>query len=334
MNDLEQHLTDLMTAHAERSPDDLGLLSRVEAASARRTRVRRFGALGLAVAAVAGVALGATVLTGGKPAADRFSDPTGFLVDGRSRVAQFPLTPGYLHPRLSEKVSIEPYDAAGRYGSASWWFPKVPGTGTPQDTITVLPSAPQEFPGATSVQVNGIAGHESKDCGALVCALTWRRGPAQFVQVLVMSASGGAKQEAYAVAAGLVDKPIVAHQVLVLGLVPAADCVLQMPRRFADGTTSTSYIGTGPCAFGASVEVAEVGLAPRGRAVHLGGRDGTLNEESMRGTRNGKRVLVPVWGAAFPLGNGRQLLLTVPRSGGWNLEELDRFVGAIILPKG
>lgn len=334
MTGLEQHLTGLMTAHAEHAPNDVGLLSRVQAASTRRTRVRRFGALGLAVAIVAGVALGASVLTRGKPQADRFTDPTGFLVDGRNRVASFPLTPTYLHPRLSERPSLDPYDAEGRYGSATWRFPKVPGTGAPQDTITLLPTPPREFPGATSVVVAGRPGHQSQDCSALVCTLTWQRGPAQFAQVYVTSASGGAKDEAYRVAAGLVDKPVVVRPALVLGLVPGRGCGMQMPRGLDDGSAYTSYFGSNRCAVSAAVEpLDDQAPPPGGKPVVLGGRAGTLREDTLRTQRNGAPVGAPVWLARFPLAEGRVLLVTVPRDSGWNRAELDRFVRAIIVPK-
>ncbi len=335
MTDHETRLVDLMTARAQDAPDDLGLLSRVQAASARRTRVRRYGALGAALATVAGVALGASVLTDGKPAADRFADPTGFLVDGRGRVAQFPLTPTYLHPRLSDQVSLNPLDAEGVYGSATWQFPKVAGTGAPQDMVTVLPSAPKEFPGATSVTVNGVPGRQSGDCGALTCTITWERDPQQVVQVYVLAASGGAKEEAYRVAGGLVDRPIVVRQALVLGLVPDGDCVLQMPRGFRDGTAATSYNGDSRCRVGAVLEAVDTGPArPAGEAVVLGVRSGTLRETSITETRNGVPTMLPFWSVSFPVGDDRVLEVTVPRDSGWTRKALDRFVGAIELPKG
>ena len=198
----------------------------------------------------------------------------------------------------------------------------------------MLPTAPREFPRATSVRVNGLPGRQSGDCSTLTCTLTWQRRPGQVLQVFVRAASGGAKEEVYKVAAGLVDRPIVVKQVLVLGLVPDADCILQMPRSFSDGTASTSYVGESPCGFGASVEPVGVGSAlPGGRAVVLGDRAGTLQEITRRETHNGVPMQIRMWAARFPLGDSRVLLLGVPRDGGWTMPELDRFVRAIIVPR-
>ncbi|HTL24529.1 MAG TPA: hypothetical protein VL281_10910, partial [Mycobacteriales bacterium] len=117
MSTLEQDLADVMAAFAEGAPDDLGLLSRVQAGSRRRTRNRRIGAavaLGGLAAAVAVVAVGPVSVP---RAQNRYADPTGFLVDSRDLQLSFPLTPSYLPPGLDAAPLLE---ETGHFGTAEY----------------------------------------------------------------------------------------------------------------------------------------------------------------------------------------------------------------------
>lgn len=340
MTGLEQHLTSLMTAQAEQAPDDLGLLSRVQAAGARRTRVRRWTALGAVVATVAGVALGASVLTGGKPAADRFTDPTGFLVDGRGLEYRLPFTPS----PLPEEYRLGIPDAIRQDGLLVFtWV----GKSGHLVVITVGSAAPASFrPGRETV--NGAPAQVGCDRERGVCGVSFLRAPGQFVTIN----TGRTVQEPLALARNLLEQDLVLRPKIVLGLVPAHGCFLSTPRYTGEtNLQSTDRRPSSPCPVIVRVVDSDPspdvelpaggapGVSQTRTRTTVGGYSATLYETTQvlkpgdRRTENFPDGTYITWTVVIHLQDGRYLAVEyVPKRNGWNREELDRFVRAIIIP--
>ena len=334
MSTLEQDLTEAMAAFAEGAPDDLGLLSRVQAGSRRRTRNRRIGAavgIGALAAAVALVAVGPVSVS---RAQNRYADPTGFLVDSRDLALRFPLTPTYLPPPGAYSSPL--LEETGHYGTAHYMF----GTSVQYQVYVNHAEQPFDVTGSPTT-VHGSPG--TRRCDANSCAVTWQRAPGLFVEVLVSPVTADAPVFAQQVAAGLTDTPIVHRPRLVLGLTPKHGCVLEDPVGLR---TSMNPIDLPEAAATCPVEVSV--LSPQeaaqngyrdgvGQRVHVGGYAGWLQEldpgtNETRGDPTVTQRYAHQWLAVLELQDGRRLVVLTPRTGGWNRTELDRFVKAVIVP--
>lgn len=310
MSAVEQDLTQVLHAYAELAPDDLGLLSRVQVASSRRRRRRGIAVVVAAVASVVAVAAG-VVSVPHREASDRFADPTGFLVDGRESYPKLPVSPSFLPPGTTGKADVY---GNGTYGEARWIL------GTP---VTLQVSAEKS----------------SLDrCDARECALNVEHRPGQWVMVNVLTVTTGddARALAQQVLDGLRDEVLEDRPEVLLGLVPAGDC---RPQQGVLRSTSISPSGppermaSSPCFAGVQLFGPDEADRPRdgnGEEVVLGGYEGWLVETDIR--RAGG-LLVPGWNAVLKTRDGGRLLVSTPRVNGWDREELDRFVRAVILPK-
>jgi hypothetical protein len=316
MTTLEQALTDTFAGLADEAPHDLGLLSRVQAATSRRTRARRLSYVVSSLAAVALVAVGITAMPFGEARADRFTDPTGFLVDNRGAEQRLPFTPTYFPAGASR---IPQLDVFPTHGEAKYLF------GGPVVTIRYAESyGITRLSNETSV--DGIQAFEQ--CNASVCVLEWYRHPGQHVEI----SADLPLAELHRIAEGLTDTPLVVKPTVVLGLLPAEGCHLNAP--LPNGTTYNDVDGSAACPV--SVEVVPKGgtvnapssgshsvVASRAR---IGDYDGTLSE---LGDAAGARAF---WYAVLDVPDGRKLVVTTPSDGRWDRDELDRFVRAIVLP--
>jgi hypothetical protein len=335
MSTLEQDLADVMAAFAEGAPDDLGLLTRVQAGSRRRTRNRRIGAavgIGALAAAVAVVAVGPVSVP---RAQNRYADPTGFLVDSRDLALRFPLTPSYLPPGLAPTPLLE---ETGHFGTAEY----LRGDGARHQVY--VSHAERAYPADGSP--TAVSGRPAtQKCDDNQCSLTWQRAPELFVMVVVTPATSDTAAIAHQVAEGLTDTPVVHRPLLVLGLTPAKGCVLNDPVGLS---TSMNPIDlpddAATCPVNASVhskeEAAQAGFPDAaGERVTVGGYAGWLQErDPVVNETHGDAAVTPTashqWLAVLELRDGRRLVVLTPRTGGWDREELDRFVRAIIVPAG
>jgi hypothetical protein len=335
MSTLEQDLTQAMAAFAEGAPDDLGLLSRVQAGSRRRTRNRRIGVavgIGALAAAVAVVAVGPVSVP---RAQNRYADPTGFLVDSRDLELRFPLTPTYLPPGQYSSPVLE---ETGHYGSAEYLL------GNSVRYQVYVNHAEHAFPSLGSpTTVSGKPG--TRACDANSCSVTWQRTSRMFVLVVVSPASPEAGVFAQQVADGLTDTPIVHHPRLVLGLTPKQGCLLDDPIGLRTSMNPVDLPDdAATCPVAASLltkeEAAQNGYHDGvGQPVHVGGYPGWLQQldPGINETRGDPTVVqryAHQWQAVLELQDGRRLVVLTPRTGGWDRDELDRFVKAIIVPAG
>jgi hypothetical protein len=333
MSTLEQDLADVMASFAEGAPDDLGLLSRVQAGSRRRTRDRRIGAavgIGALAAAVAVVAVGPVSVP---HAQNRYADPTGFLVDSRDLELRFPLAPGFLPDGLDPDPQLE---ETGHYGTASYQFGGRSGL---QLRISHYDTAPPVRGAAATVDGKPAA----LSCSEIACSLAWQRREGLYVVVSVTAPGGDPTRLAQQVAEGLTDTPIVHRPRLVLGLTPAKGCLLNDPvglRTLLNPVDLPEDAAT--CPVDVSVltkqEAAQGGYADGvGEPVHVGGYPGWLQEldPGVNETHGDPAVVqrfAHQWLAVLQLRDGRRLVVLTPRTGGWDRDELDRFVRAIVVP--
>jgi hypothetical protein len=318
MSTLEQDLADVMASFAEGAPDDLGLLSRVQAGSRRRTRNRRVGAavgIGAVAAAVAVVAVGPVSIP---RAQNRYADPTGFLVDSRDLELRFPLTPSFLPPGLDVTPRLE---ETGHYGTASYLLG---GQGGVQVRVSHYETQPAVRGAETTVDGEPAA----ISCTDTQCSLGWQRRPGLYVVVAVNAPGGDPSSLAHQVAEGLRDEPIVHRPRLVLGLTPAKGCLLNDPVGLSTTMNPVDLAGTRQaCPVSAAVyrpdELGQAGFAEgTGKATTVGGYDGWLSEQGRPAT----------WVAVLELRDGRRLVVQTPSSAPWNRAALDRFVRAVIVP--
>lgn len=338
MSTLEQDLTQAMTRYAEGAPDDLGLLSRVQAGSRRRTRNRRVGlVLGAAAAVVAVVAV--TTSPFGLPKAQsQYADPTGFLVDSRDLALRFPLTPSYLPPGLGDRPPL--IEETGHHGSAQYLLGSSSGV-----QVAIYHSEKPIAQQGTATTVDGRTA--TQWCDTRGCNLAWQRGPSFYVMVWATGPGSAAAglPVARQVAESLRDEPIVHRPTLVLGLTPAEGCMLVDPHGLRTSMNPVDLQGArATCPVTAAVytteEAAAAGFADRvGEPTSVGGYQGWLQErDSSLPVRRGdpsaapSTETLPLWVAVLELRDGRRLAVSTPRTGGWNREALDRFVRAIIVP--
>jgi|GEM_PF-6288867 len=311
MTSLDQALTETFAAVAQQAPDDLGLLSRVQVATKRRTRSRRVVVLagGLA-AATAVVAVGLNVLPGGRTHADRFADPTGFLVDNRSAERAFPFTLSYLPAGVTGDPMLDVYN---NYGYAEF---------EPGGVRISYAAAPGSAKGIATT-VDGKPGRLS--CGgAGPCLLSWRRSATTYVTVQTDSTEAETRR----IAEGLRDEPIIQKPKVVLGLLPAVGCHLSL-------ITSSSTVYN-PIDGGQACPVS-VEVLSRGDAETSVGPVTVIADPATIGGYTGKLVgyasdIEQFWQATLDLGGGRRLVVRAPQGHGWDRGELDRFVRAIIVP--
>jgi len=311
MTSLDQALTETFAGVAQGAPDDFGLLSRVQVATKRRTRSRRVVVLagGLA-AATAVVAVGLNILPGGRTHADRFADPTGFLVDNRSAEKAFPFTPSYLPADVTGDPMLDVYN---NYGYADF----VPG-----GVAISYAAAPGSAKGIATT-VDGKPGRLS--CGgAGPCLLSWRRSATVHVTVQTDSTEAETRR----IAEGLRDEPIIQKPKIVLGLLPAFGCHLSL-------ITSSSTVYN-PIDGGQACPVS-VEVLSRGDAETSVGPVTVIDDPATIGGYTGKLVgyasdTEQFWQATLDLGGGRRLVVRAPQGHGWDRGELDRFVRAIIVP--
>ena len=311
MTSIEQVLADIYAAVALEAPDDLGLLSRVQVASLRRSRSRHLGAVVVALTAVTAVAVGASVLPGGTSHANRFADPTGFLVDNRDAASTFPLTPSYLPSGAKMAPQLDVYT---NYGEANYLDVGVDirYASTPSG-VTGTPTTFGGKPGQLSCPRPGDA-----------CRLSWQRSPGTYVTVQ----SDLSEAETRRIAQGLRDQPIVQKPKIVFGLLPATGC--HLTQIIPNSTVYNPIDGGQACPV--SVQVLQ-----RNEPEHPVGPSQVIERSASIGGYSGKLIAQQdqarqYWQAILALPDGRRLVVNTPQGHGWNRNELDRFVRAIIVP--
>lgn len=316
MTTLEQALTDTFAGLADEAPHDLGLLSRVQAATSRRTRARRLSYVVSSLAAVALVAVGLTAMPFGEAKADRFTDPTGFLVDNRGAEQRFPFTPSYLPSTVTGSVSLDVYE---RYGDARY-------VGGAQLFLSFRLDSDQQALG-DPVTVNGRPGVAR--CAGGSCYVEWQRKPQQYVTVASSSLS---QEEVLRIAEGLKDDPMVQRPRIVVGLLPPDGCHLNPVQPDVTSFNPVDSQKTCPVV----VQLAATGstVPPTGNAAtvlessaRIGGYTGKLSE-LVDASLGGRHFFY----AELAVPDGRTLVVTTPSDGRWDRDELDRFVRAIVLP--
>lgn len=360
MSTLEHEIAAALHGGADKAPDDLGLLGRVQAVSRLRARRRRLAGVTCAVLAVSGIGVGVGLREPARtpvpPSVEPTAAPTpagGFLVDGSELARRIRVSAGYLPPELDPTPQLYTVELDG-YGEASWFMGATKAiTDPPQVVLKVSRHRPADLPRGEHVDVLGVAGERvcSGAAGARdavqtpdkECTVSWKKSPQEWVTVRVTSYFGATGPIAERIAGGVRDEDMVVRPFIVLGLVPRG-CVLRQPQRDATVLESPDG-GSSPC--DVDVHLVAPGDVPfvmvKGDPVTLGGYRGVLGHETLTSSFQGSHPVGVAPPAAtttsrdviemsLDIGDGRRLVVTVADVPQWSTAELDRFVGAIVLP--
>ena len=320
MNLTERDLPHLMREHASEAPGAEGLLAAVHTRS--RRRARRRAAVG-AMATVAVFTMTASIVvvadgrTGGGEVVLAFQNASqsNFLVPTDLRPS-FPLTPSYLPPRIKAEIRL----SAERGTQTAAWERVERGLDGPLSglSVTVFPIKPDEDTAvlAEPVDIDGATAALRRYEGGMT-ALTWRRGPQQWVNV--NSAAPITEAQMLSFARSLRDEPVQQQASFELAVTPA-DFVLAAYQ--GSGLTLGPRDGSPNPQDDARSVVVAVRRASEatdggGTAVRIGERGGWLSESNRR------------YQLVLRLDAGLRLDVSTPSDGRWNREELARFVNGI-----
>lgn len=311
MSALEEDLTSMMTTYADGAPHDFGLLSRVQAQSARRTRARRLGVVATA-AGLAGVLVVASQLTPShRSSLSVATDPSAFFTSGTELEIRFPFTVPSPPPG-NKLITAGEGQVTLSYTSNDTSLEVSVGR---HPVVTPL-EAPANRSTAT---VHGRPA--TVDCAPGVCHVSWRAATGENVLLSLRDYGASApRPAALGRAQELQHREQVVRPVLAPGLVPKG-CALA----FADADSTLLY-GEPQC--DVAVTLATATVRHRGRPVTIAGYRGDYRDRGAVGSD----MATPADLVELDLGSGRLLELRLPDGAPWNDSLLEAFVKAVRLP--